>query len=369
MPPRHKAPDGASSKTARAKRSAGGAPDKPPFAKTKSVTLALQGGAAHGAFVWGVLDRLLEDERLEIEGVSGTSSGAINAVLLASGMIGGDRTVARDLLARFWRHVSDACEERRWTVGMLFRLARSRIMQISRKDALFDLMSRILLPYDFDPQTMNPLRSSIGAMVDFERLRQSSTIRLFVNATNVATNANRIFDNADVSLDAVCASCCLPYLFDAVEVDGERYWDGGYMGNPTIYPLIYHCATSDVVMVLTTPLGRKERPESSADILTRVSEVSFTSAFMREMRAINFVTELIERGHVSEASGLRRINMHAVAPQADDPEFDVAQRFNAEWGFFQGMRSKGRAAAQAWLDDAFPKLGESSSIDVGGLFS
>jgi NTE family protein len=334
----------------------------------KTITLALQGGAAHGAFVWGVLDRLLEEERLVFEGVSGTSSGAINAVLLAYGLIDGDRAAARALIGRFWKRISEESEDRRWTANMLFRLARSRIMQITRKDALFDLMSRILLPYDFDPDTMDPLRAVIAETVDFERLRREPTMRLFVNATNVSTNANRIFDDTDVSLEAVCASCCLPYLFDAVEVEGERYWDGGYMGNPTIYPLIYNCDTSDVVMVLTTPLGPKKQPETSADILTRVSEVSFTSTFMREMRAIAFVTDLIERELVSHEAGLRKIHMHAIAAQAGDPVFDVAQRFNAEWGFFQNLRDKGRAAADAWLADAFAKLGTRSSVDVETLF-
>ena len=357
------------SKAANNKGSAGRSHAKSARPDEKPITLALQGGAAHGAFVWGVLDRLLEEERLTIEGVSGTSSGAINAVLLAFGLIDGNRADARALLARFWRRISEESEDRRWTANMLFRLARSRIMQISRKEALFDLMSRILLPYDFDPQTMDPLRSTIAELVDFDRLRDSETIKLFINATNVATNANRIFDDSTVSLDAVCASCCLPYLFEAVEVEGERYWDGGYMGNPTIYPLIYHCDTSDVVMVLTTPLAPKGLPESSADILTRVSQVSFTSAFMREMRAIAFVTDLIKQGHISDEAGLRKIHMHAVAPQADDPSFGVEERFNAEWTFFETMRDKGSAAAQLWLDDAFDTIGERSSIKVRGLFS
>jgi len=337
-------------------------------ATPKTVTLALQGGAAHGAFVWGVLDRLLEEERLAIEGVSGTSAGAINAVLLAYGLIDGDRGAARALLARFWKRISEACEDRRWTANMLLRLARSRIRQIARKEALFDLMSRILLPYDFDPVTMDPLRATIAESVDFERLRTSSPMRLFINATNVATNANRIFATADISLDAVCASCCLPYLFDAVEVEGERYWDGGYMGNPTIYPLIYDCASADVVMVLTTPLGPREHPQTSADILTRVSQVSFTSAFMREMRAIAFVTDLIERELVAPEAGLRKIHMHAVAPRTGDPGFNVAQRFNADWGFLTNLRDKGRAAADAWLGHAFAQVGTRSSVDVETLF-
>jgi NTE family protein len=334
----------------------------------KPVTLALQGGAAHGAFVWGVLDRLLEEERLAFEGVSGTSSGAINAVLLAYGLIEGDRAAARALLARFWKRISEASEARRWTANMVLRLARARIRQLARKEGFFDLMSRILLPYEFDAVTMDPLRAVIAEMVDFERLRRERPMSLFINATNISTNENRIFDAEEVSLDAVCASCCLPYLFEAVEVEGERYWDGGYMGNPTIYPLIYHCTTTDIVMVLTTPLGPKPPPEAAADIMTRVSQVSFTSAFMREMRAIAFVTDLIERKLVSPEANLRKIHMHAVAPEADDPSFAVSQRFNADWPFLEDLRDKGRAAAGAWLAEAFPKVGERSSIDVEGLF-
>lgn len=334
----------------------------------KRVVLALQGGAAHGAFVWGALDRLLEDERLVIDGVSGTSSGAINAAILAYGLIDGDREAARALLARFWMRISETSEARRWGGSMLFRLARAKITQLARKDAFLDLMSRILLPYSYDAETMDPLRAVIGETVDFERLRRDGSMPIFINATNISTNENRIFDAREISLDAVCASCCLPYLFEAVEVEGERYWDGGYMGNPTIYPLIYNCATDDVVMVLTTPLGPKAPPQAASDIMTRVSQVSFTSAFMREMRAIAFVTDLIERDLVSPEAGLRKIHMHAVAPDADDPSFDVAQRFNASLPFLEDLRDKGRAAADAWLADAFPRLGVGSSIDVKGLF-
>jgi len=334
----------------------------------KRVALALQGGAAHGAFVWGVLDRLLEDGRLEIEGVSGTSAGAMNATLLAYGLIDGDREAARALLARFWQRISEASEERRWSGNMLLRLAGARIRQLGRKDAFFDLMSRLLLPYSFDAETMDPLRAVIAELVDFERLRREAPMRLFINATNISTNENRIFDAREVSLDAVCASCCLPYLFEAVEVEGERYWDGGYMGNPTIYPLIYECGTADMVMVLTTPLGPKPPPMAASDILTRVSQVSFTSAFVRELRAIAFVTDLIERDLVSPEAGLRKIHMHAIAPDAGDPSFDVAQRFNAAWPFLETLRDKGRAAAEAWLADAFSKVGERSSVDVKGLF-
>lgn len=342
---------------------------KAPMTKTKPIVLAVQGGAAHGAFIWGALDKLLEDGRVEIEGVSGTSSGAINAGLLAYGLIGNDPVHAREVISYFWRRISKACEARRWTASMAFRLLRSRFMQISKKDTLFDLMSRILLPYDFDPFTMDPLRSTIGEAIDFERLRAGPAIKLFVNATNIATNKNRVFDNFDITLDAICASCCLPYLFDAVSIEGERYWDGGYMGNPTIYPLVYNCKAADVVMVMTSPLGPRPIPQSSADILSRISQVSFASAFMREMRAITFVTDLLEAGHISKDAGLRKIRMHAIAPPADEQTFSGEESFNVERRFMDKLFEKGRAAASEWLENAFPEVGRQSTLDIKSEFT
>lgn len=335
----------------------------------KTVTIALQGGAAHGAFAWGVLDRLLEDERIAIEGVAGTSSGAINAALLAYGLIGNDRAAARALLGHFWRRISEECATRRWSARLLFRLLRSRLRELSRKEAFFDVMTRILLPYDFDPATMDPLRKVVAEVIDFERLRAADTIQLFVNATNIATNTNRIFTRAEISVDAVCASCCLPYLFDAVEIDGEHYWDGGYMGNPTIYPLIYDCRASDVIMVLTAPIGRKALPATSTAILSRINQVSFASAFMREMRAMAFVTRLIDEGLVSPKAGLRKIRTHAIAPPADDPGYRAEERFNGEWWFFERLRDHGRRIADAWLASSFDKLGRESSLDIEASFT
>lgn len=333
----------------------------------KKVVLALQGGAAHGAFVWGVLDRLLDDERLEIEGVSGTSSGAVNAALLASGMIGYDPARAQKLLETFWRRLSDEFTRRRWSTPALLRLLRFQLMRVARKEAFFDVMSRVLLPYHINPKTMNPLRKVIGDCIDFERLRADTPIKLFINATNIATNANRIFDTSEISLDAVCASCCLPFLFDAVEIDGEHYWDGGYIGNPTIYPLIYECQSLDVIMVLTSSLAPKPAPKTSADILNRISEVSFKSAFMREMRAISFVTDLLENGHVAEEASLRKINVHVIAPPSDDLDQEDQGAFNAKFSHFETLRDNGRAATQAWLDESYGDIGVRSSFDLKGL--
>jgi len=338
-------------------------------ATRKNVAVALQGGAAHGAFSWGVLDRLLEDGRIGIEGVSGTSSGAINAALLAYGSDRSGPSGARSVMDRFWRRISEESEKRRWTAHMLLRLMRLRAVRISRKPAFFDVMSRILLPYRFDPETMNPMREVLAEHVDFEALRAASDgIKLFLNATNIATVKNRVFARDEVSLDAVLASSCLPFLFDAVEIDGERYWDGGYMGNPTIYPLIYECETPDIVLILTAPLTKRPVPQNSAEILARISEVSFTSTLMREMRAIAFVTGLVEKGLVAKEAGLKKINIHLIAPPGDDPDFEVEQRFNASWPFVSAMRDRGRAAAGTWLETCYDRVGRESSFEIDDAF-
>jgi NTE family protein len=339
-----------------------------PTTKPKKILLALQGGAALGAFGWGVVDRLLDDERLEIEGVSGTSSGAVNALLLAYGLIGSERSAAQSLLEHFWHRISEESESRRWRRLQSLSLLGMKILQIRRKEVFLEAMSRLLLPYQYDPVTMDPLRLVLGELIDFDRLQASETIKLFINATNIVTSKNRIFPRDEICIDAVCASCCLPFLFDAVEIDGQHYWDGGYMGNPTVYPLIYECSSLDVVLVLTSHLESKAVPSTSAEIINRVSQVSFSSSLMREMRAIHFVTRLVDDGHVSKEAGLRRINIHIISPPPNDPEFDAARSFNAEWPTMQSMQARGREITNVWLRDNFSEIGHRSTVDLENLY-
>jgi NTE family protein len=339
-----------------------------PTSKPRKILLALQGGAALGAFGWGVLDRLLDDERLEIEGASGTSSGAVNALLLAYGLIGSDRSNAQSLLEHFWHRISEESENRRWRKLQSISLLGMKLLQIRRKEVFLEAMSRLLLPYQYDPVTMDPLRKVLGETIDFDRLQASETIKLFINATNIATSKNRVFGRDEISVDAACASCCLPFLFDAVEIDGQHYWDGGYVGNPTVYPLIYECSSLDVILVLTSHLESKTVPTTSAEIINRVSQVSFSSSLMREMRAIHFVTRLVDNGHVAKEAGLRKINIHIIAPPPYDPEFDSARSFNAEWPAMQNMQERGRQIADDWLCDNFDDIGHRSTVDLEALY-
>ena len=340
---------------------------QPQSDQPKKILLALQGGAALGAFGWGVLDRLLEDRRLDVEGVSGTSSGAVNALLVAYGLIGNDRHAARAVLESFWKRISEESEKRRWEKLRSIPLLGSKLFQIRRKEVFLELMSRMLLPYQYDPSTMDPLRTVIGETVNFDVLRSSNAIQLFINATNIATNKNRVFSRDDVSLDAVCASCCLPFLFDAVEIDGEKYWDGAYLGNPTVYPLIYECSASDIILVFSSHLGPKSAPGTSPEIISRICQVSFTSALVRELRAIKFVTELIEKGYVTGEAGMRKVNIHIIAPSSDDPETGADTNFSADWPNLKKVHGRGRHAADAWLQDNFGLIGQRSTVDLESL--
>lgn len=220
----------------------------------KTINLALQGGGAHGAYTWGVLDRLLEDDRIEIEGISGTSAGAMNAAVLAAGLTEGGRDKARERLAEFWHGVSEAdklspVQRSPWD----YLTGNYRVDQSPGVHFLQSLV-RAFSPYQLNPWNYNPLRGLLDRVVDFEALREASPIKLFIAATNVRTGKARIFHSDDLSTDALLASACLPELFQAIEVDGEAYWDGGYVGNPSIYPLIYHCGSQDVLLVQIIPL-------------------------------------------------------------------------------------------------------------------
>ncbi|MBV8534802.1 MAG: patatin-like phospholipase family protein, partial [Alphaproteobacteria bacterium] len=240
-------------------------------AGVKTINLALQGGGAHGAFAWGVIDRLLDDERIEFEGISATSAGAMNAAVTAYGLTVGGRDGARAALAVFWRRISDAAPLSPLRPSPFDKLLDRHSMDSNPAFLFFDLMTRVLSPYQFNPFDFNPLRDVLEASVDFEVLRAGNVVKLFLCATNVRTGKVKIFENAEITPSAVLASGCLPFLFRAVEIDGEPYWDGGYMGNPAIFPLIYGCQSADVMIVHINPITRDAVPQTATDILNRLN--------------------------------------------------------------------------------------------------
>ena len=338
----------------------------------KPVNLALQGGGAHGAFAWGVLDKLIEDGRLRFEGISATSAGAMNAAVLAYGWTQGGPDAAREALAGFWRAVAEACARYSpykalpW-MGLFGDQSLNHSLDQSPGYLLMDMATRVFSPYQLNPMNFNPLRDVLQAHVDFEALRRHSDIKLFLAATNVETCKVRVFRCQDISADAVLASACLPNLFQAVQIDGEFYWDGGYVGNPAIYPLIYDCDSRDVLIVHLNPVVRRGCPRTAAEIMNRLNEVSFNSSLMREMRAIAFVTSLVERGKL-EPSEAKQMLIHSIRADEEMTHYGVSSKLNADWSFLSLLRDKGRAHAQRWLEQHFDAIGEHSSVDIRAEF-
>lgn len=329
----------------------------------KLVNLALQGGGAHGAFAWGVLDRLLADPRIAFEGISATSAGAMNAVVTAYGLTIGGREGARKALAGFWRRVSQAEMFSMLQPLPIERLFHSHSMDMSPAFVFFDLMARLLSPYQFNPLNYNPLRHVLEDSVDFDMLRERNVVKLFLCATNVRTGKIKIFDNSEISVAAVLASGCLPFLFQAVEIDGDSFWDGGYMGNPAIFPLIYGCRTADIVIVHVNPIMRDSVPRTAPDILNRINEVSFNSSLLREMRAIAFVSKLIDAGEL-RSKDLRRVLIHAIDAESVTKDLGVASKLNTDWEFLTHLHDLGRERTDLWLSQNFSRLGVDSTVDM-----
>jgi NTE family protein len=334
----------------------------------KTVNLALQGGGAHGAFTWGVLDRLLEDERLAFEGISATSAGAMNAAVVAYGLTVGGREGARKALTSYWRRISHAAMMSPLQPSLMDRIMKDHSLRWSPAFQFFDMLSRLMSPYEFNPMNLNPLRDVLEQSVDFEVLkRPDCPVKVFLSATNVRTGKVKIFEHEELTASAVLASACLPFMFQAVEIDGEAYWDGGYMGNPALYPLIYNCKSSDIVIVHINPLFRDEVPKTATDILNRINEISFNSSLMREMRAISFVTRLIEDHQLNDAE-LKHVLIHGISDDQLMTGLGVASKLNADWEFITHLRDVGRLRADAWLAENFGKIGVESTVDIHAKF-
>jgi len=337
------------------------------MAATKTINLALQGGGAHGAFCWGVLDRLLEDERVAFEGVSATSAGAMNATVMAYGLTQGGREGAKTALANFWRRIAHAGLTSPLQPTFFDRLSHNHGLDASPAFMMFDLMSRLFSPYQLNPMNVNPLRQALDETVDFSALRKSDAIKLYISATNVRSGKIRMFENKDLSTDAVLASACLPFMFQAVEIDGEAYWDGGYMGNPAIFPLIYGCESRDVLVVHINPIERPDVPTSAKDILNRINEISFNSSLMREMRAIAFVTKLID-DKALQGANMKRMLIHSIEGGQFMKELSVSSKLNCDWEFLTHLRDEGREQAEAFLAAKYDDLNRASTIDISEVY-
>ena len=340
-----------------------------PARNVRNVNFALQGGGAHGAFVWGVLDQVLEDGRLEIEAISATSAGAMNAVAMASGMASGGADGARQSLHDFWYEVS------RMDLVYDFFSPLNQLIQALKLPpeyhpfhAFIHTLTHTLPPNLLNPFHFNPLRALLERVIDFDRLNSATnTPQLFLNATNVRTGKIKVFQTPSLSAEAVIASACLPPYFQAVEIDGEHYWDGGYLGNPAIYPLIYRRGSHDVIIVQVTAIRRDELPSSAADVLHRINEISFNSSLMREMRAVAFATKLIDAGELDPTKH-SRMYIHWIGNDQLMSTLGTGTQFHPEWSLLCRLRDEGRTSAQSWLERNFDQVGKCSTVDVAEMF-
>jgi NTE family protein len=324
--------------------------------KKRRISLALQGGGAHGAFTWGVLDRLLEEEYLCFDGVSGTSAGAMNATVLAQGLMAGGNEGGREALAAYWNAVMP---------NMPLQV-RSRMLEAGSQALL-----KVLSPYQFNPMDLNPLRDIVNKHIDFERLRKESPVKLFIAATRVRTGALKLFREYELDTDHLLASACLPTIHHAINIDGEDYWDGGFAGNPAVYPLVFDCSTPDVIIVLLQPIDRPDTPKSTHSISERIGEMTFGATFVREMRAIAATREQTRRsllpiGRIERR--LRSARFHIV--QADELMRTLKResKYDTRRVFLTHLFEQGREHAEEWLDKHKRDLGKRPSADIAELF-
>jgi NTE family protein len=329
----------------------------------KKVALALQGGGAHGAFTWGVLDKLLEDGRFEIEGLSGTSAGGMNAVAVAQGIAEGGNEGGRAKLTEFWTKISESSRHSSLKPGPLDKAAGKYTMNNTPAFMAFEFMTRMLSPYEFNPFDMNPLRDVVKEIFDFELLNKLIEPKVFLAATHVYSGKVKSFDNATMKPESVLASACLPFLHHAVMVDGEYYWDGGFIGNPILYPLIENCPTSDIILVRINPINRKTLPTHARDIMDRLNEITSNAGMMREMRAVAFITKLIDEGKVKEGA-LKRLFMHDISCEDAFQDLGFSSKLNADWEFLNHLKEIGQKTAADWIAKNFENIGKKSTENI-----
>ena len=342
--------------------------DKQAASPRKKVNLALQGGGAHGAYTWGVLDALLEDGRLEFDAVSGTSAGAMNAVALAEGLLEGGPEGGRQKLHDFWLSVSEE--------GAMTPLQRKLFdtyfgsFAFSASPAYFwlDAITHYASPYEFNPFNINPLRDHLTKMIDFEKLRATDHLKLLIAATNVYTGKGVVFRRDELTADHVMASACLPTIFQAVEIDGVPHWDGGYGGNPPLWPLFYGAHSDDAIIVQINPIERHQTPRTAREIANRADEITFNSALLAELRAVNFVNRLLDSGQLHR-DGYKHVNLHRIGGDGKLETFGAATKMDTSWPFLKSLRDLGRDSAKDWLARNFDAIGKHGTMDVSGVLA
>ena len=338
----------------------------------KRINLALQGGGAHGAFTWGVLDRILEDERIEIAGISGTSAGAMNGAALKAGMVRDGRQGARENLNSFWQQVGAIKDDA--LAAWMDQVAPAspilaQAMMYSPAFAAYDVATRFFSPYSAGHLYVNPLKPVVEAF-HFDEVCSPEGPELHVCATNVRTGKIKLFSGAEVTGEALMASACLPTMFQAVEIDGEAYWDGGYMGNPSLFPLIYSDAPKDILLVMLNPLSRAGVPKTASAIQERLNEINFNSSLLGELRAIGFVQKLFDDNMLSESARgeYRRLYLHIIRGGAAMCDLKLETKYDTDMAFLQNLRQRGADLADDWLMGCVKHVGIKSGVDIQAEF-
>ena len=339
----------------------------PPDGNFKTVNLALQGGGAYGAFTWGVLDGLLQDERIDFEAISGTSAGAMNAVVLADGLMRDGVEGARSRLHEFWRGVSREGVR----AGAASDIVQSMLgfweMPGFSPRAYFEHLANMVAPFRTNPLSINPLRSILEELVDFDKVRANDALKLFISATNVRDGKIRVFSGAEIAADAILASACLPYLFQAVEIDGEAYWDGGYTGNPALFPFFTETECADILLVQVNPVRRESVPTTSHAIMERVAEITFNSSLLREFRAIDFVNRLMDENRL-DPKRYKRNRLHRIDATEALARHTSPSKLDTSWHFFEQLHEAGLAAAKDWLAAHYDDIGVRATVDLRAEF-
>ncbi len=337
-----------------------------PSPTPKAVNLALQGGGSHGAMTWGVLDRLLQDDRLTIVGISGTSAGAMNAVALADGLSRDGREGARAKLRELWKAVSDAARFSPIQRSPFDRLRGNYSLDTSPSYLFFESMSRMFSPYDLNPMGVNPLRGLLNDLIDFGRVNTVPGLRVYVTATNVRTGHARVFGPGEVTAETVLASACLPQMFPAVEIDGEAYWDGGFSGNPALYPLLTSVKSPDILVVQINPILRNELPRTAREIMNRVNEISFNSSLLKELRAISLMQRVAETNGI-DLGVYTHTYLHLIHAAVEVQDLVASSKMNAEWPYLEKLFRIGQDLAASWLDENFDAIGQRSTLKLEGF--
>lgn len=330
----------------------------------KKITVALQGGGSHGAFSWGVLDRLLEDGRFEIEGLTGTSAGGMNAVAVVQGLMKGGNQAAREELKKFWENISESGKTSLLNNrGPIDKLMGKYTMYHSPGYVVFDYLSRMFSPYELNPLQADPLKEVILKSFDFDALRKFKGAKLYLCATHVFTGKLRIFGLDELKPECLLATACLPTIHAAVKVDDEYYWDGGFIGNPAFFPLIYDCESPDIVYIQLNPTVRETLPTTAREIADRLNEISNNATVVREMRAISFISDLIDSGML-DSNKIKRVYMHVIKDEGAFQELGWSSKLNTEWEFFMYLFERGRAAADQWIKEHYKDVGVRTSAKM-----